>query len=275
MKLLLSNSQYFALIKVVTSFLRAAVPLSKLKTFREIFEENAFCLGDRWNMSDLIPFFQKQEQVMICDGTTRLGEALAIVVRFVSDNWCLVQRLVRLQILAKSANGEQLARELISILSITYSIAPDLLLAAMRDRAAVNTAALRTVKVVYPNIIDIGCFSHTLDHVGDRFCTPNLSEVVTAWISLFAHSPKTRLMWREQTGRPMASFSATRWWSRWEVMEQLLVQFGDVLPFSQNEENGSPTTRAKLLARVTDAQKKGEIELAACIDWGRSFIKAH
>ena len=52
--------------------------------------------------------------------------------------------------LAKCVNGEQLARELISILSITYSIASDLLLAAMRDRAAVNTAALRTVKVVYP-----------------------------------------------------------------------------------------------------------------------------
>ena len=56
----------------------------------------------------------------------------------------------------------------------------------------------------------------------------------------------------------MASFSATRQWSRWEVMEQLLVQFGDVLPFLQNEEIGSPTTRAKLLALVTDAQKKAK-----------------
>ena len=41
--------------------------------------------------------------------------------------------MVRLQMLAKSVSGDELARKLISILSIIYSIAPDLLLAAMRD----------------------------------------------------------------------------------------------------------------------------------------------
>ena len=61
---------------------------------------------------------------------------------------------------------KELARELISILSITYSISLDLLLAAMRDQTSVNTVALRTVKVVYPKMTDkIGCFSHTLDRV--------------------------------------------------------------------------------------------------------------
>ena len=68
--------------------------------------------------------------------------------------------------LAKSVNGEEVSREVISILSITYSIAPDLLLAAVRDWASNNIAVLRTLKVVYPKMIDIGCFRHTLDHVG-------------------------------------------------------------------------------------------------------------
>ena len=40
------------------------------------------------------------------------------------------------------------------------------------------------------------------------------------------------------------------------MMDQLLTQFGDVLSFLQNEEVGSPATRAKLLAIVADAQNK-------------------
>ena len=38
---------------------------------------------------------------VIFDGSTRLGEALAIVVRFVDDEWNVQQRLIRLQVLAK------------------------------------------------------------------------------------------------------------------------------------------------------------------------------
>ena len=110
--------------------------------------------------------------------------------------------------LAKSVSGDELARKLISILSI-YNVqhCPRSLLAAMRDWALVNTASLRTIKVVCPKMIDIGCFSHTLDHVhGKQVCSPHLTEFISAWISLFAHSPKPRLMWREQTGWSMASF---------------------------------------------------------------------
>ena len=39
-------------------------------------------------------------------------------------------------------------------------------------------------------------------------------------------------------------------------MEQLLVQFGDVQQFFQKEDLGSPTTRVKLLALITDANTK-------------------
>ena len=79
-------------------------------------------------MSDLIPFLCSQEQAdikneigekpvsVIFDGTTRLGEALAIVVRFVDDSFSIQQRLVRLQLLVKSMTGEEIARELINVI---------------------------------------------------------------------------------------------------------------------------------------------------------------
>ena len=72
--------------------------------------------------------------------------------------------------------GDEIVRELIGTLSVQYSVTPDLLLAAMHDRAATNSVALRTLKVVYPTVVDVGCISHTLDLVGEKFSTLHLNE---------------------------------------------------------------------------------------------------
>lgn len=225
-------------IKVVMAFLRAGVPLSKMISFRELLEENAFRLSDRRHMSDVIPFISAQEREkikeelcgkdisVIFDGTTQMGEAMGIVVRYISHDWKIEQRLVHLQLLAQSMSGEEVAREVIATLSVSYSINPTSLLATKRDRAAVNNVALHTLKVVYPALLDIGCFSQTLDLVGSKFCAPNLVEFTMAWVSLFNNSPKAHLMWREQTGRSVTSYSQTHWWSRWEIMKQLLELYG-------------------------------------------------
>ena len=97
-------------VKVVTAFLRAAVPLSKIEHFRELFEESAYRLTDRRHIFDLVPFIQMQELEklrkeingkmvsVIFDGTSYKGEALAIVIRYVTDDWVIQQKLVRLQI---------------------------------------------------------------------------------------------------------------------------------------------------------------------------------
>jgi hypothetical protein len=164
-----------------------------------------------------VPLILQQEQAnirqeilgryvsVIFNGTSRLGEALAVVVRFISNEFTIEQRLVKLQMLAKSMKGEEIAREPISVLSATYGIGSGFLLAAMRDGASVNNVALSTLKVVYPQLVDVGCYSHTINHVGERFSTPTLSEFLTAWILLFSHSPKTRLLWREKTGKSVAT----------------------------------------------------------------------
>ena len=99
---------------------------------------------------------------IVFDGTTRLGEAVVILVRYVTEDMEIQQRLLRVQMIAKSMTGEELARELISVLSINYSVSPNTPLSAMRDRASVNNVALRTLKVVYPLVVDVGCFSHTI-----------------------------------------------------------------------------------------------------------------
>ena len=68
-------------------------------------------MTDRRNMHDYIPFILSEEEShvrseiagkkvsVVYDGTTRLGKALAIILRFVSSDWKIEQRLVRVQML--------------------------------------------------------------------------------------------------------------------------------------------------------------------------------
>lgn len=135
-------------------------------------------------------------------------------------------------------SGEEVVRELISTLSVPYSIPSKGLLAAtcMRDRASVNGVAIRTLQIVYPMAVDVGC-SHTLNLVGERFKVPLLSEFISSWVSLFAHSPKARLCWKEHTGIAVWSYCPTRWWSQWEVIKQAMDLFGDVEAFLTCDKN--------------------------------------
>lgn len=95
--------------------------------------------------------------------------------------------------------------------STEYGVTGNHLVATMRDRVSANGVAMRTIKVLCPNILDVGCYSHTLDHIGEHFDVPHLEEFTLLWISLYSHSPQARLEWKSQTGRAMASYSETRW----------------------------------------------------------------
>ena len=91
-----------------------------------------------------------------------------------------------------------------------------------------NDAAMRIVKVIYPNLLDVGCFSHTLDLIGEHF----------------------------HTGLSMQSYSATRWWSRWEVYKQMMVQFGDLEEFLKSNSEISDVSPASCCPFLLTPQKK-------------------
>ena len=74
----------------------------------------------------------------------------------------------------------------------------------------------------------------------------------------------------------MSSYSSTRWWSKWEVMSQIMSFFGDVAPFLQANPELSPPTNRKLLEMLQNPTVKAyvQIELAAIVDAGEAFVKA-
>ena len=81
--------------------------------------------------------------------------------------------------------GEEVAREVIESLSVSYSISSTRLLAVMRDRCSVNNVALRTIKVMYPDLVDIGCIAHTINLAGEKFKVPTLHDFINHWNSFF------------------------------------------------------------------------------------------
>ena len=105
--------------------------------------------------------------------------------------------------------------------------------------------------------------------------TPILHDFCKAWIGLFSRSPKSRLLWRTQTGPPAPSYSATRWWSQFEVIHQVFTAFGDVEKFLKNDDLPLATS-TRLLQVLDDPAKtrKLKIEIATTVDAMEPFVKA-
>ena len=235
-------------IKVLTCFLKAGLPLNKIDCFRDLLEETLYRLSSSRHLAEMIPIVRQQEAekplseitgksiCIVFDGTIHVYEAMVIIIRYVDYYWCIKQCVAKIMLLAKALCGVEVAREQMVCISTELGISSDRLVAAMRDRAAVNNVAMQTVKILYPNVIDIGCFSHTLDRVGGKFHTPILDEFFKVWIGMFARSPKTKLAWKTKTSLPIPSYSCTRWWSKWEVLRHLHDAFGDVYSFLHDSE---------------------------------------
>ena len=130
------------------------MPLSKIDHLRPLLESNYCRMTYSTHMAHLVPLLLQNEQstikkeiaahlTVIVDGTSRLGEALAVVLRYVDGDFNIHQRLVRFSVLSKSLAGTELARELITVLSTQLQASSHTVLALVPDCAAVNGVAVR------------------------------------------------------------------------------------------------------------------------------------
>ena len=163
--------------ELVEALLKAGIPLLKADSLRPFLEKYGHRLTSRNHLSESIPmgihFHESSEGDRLCeirnlaansafsvifDGSTRLGEALAIIICFIDRDWNMQQRLLKLEILAKSMDAEELAQRLIHCLAVEYRMQPNHPLAAMRDGASVNEAGLLQVMFFFPSILNFICF---------------------------------------------------------------------------------------------------------------------
>ena len=126
---------------------------------------------------------------------------------------------------SKSFTGKAIAHELVQVLLVLYSISFNHLFAAIQERASVNGVAMKTVMIVYPNILDVAllepCF---LDQVGEHFIAPTLEEFSNNWLSLFpivlkqnfcgnTEHENTMELYSVTGGRASEKFSSKSWFS--------------------------------------------------------------
>ena len=139
-----------------------------------------------------------------------------------------------------------------------------------------NQAALQQVRFFFPQLPDVTCFSHKIDNVGKHFEFRVLDTFAQYWVSLFLHSAAARLAWKARTETAMRTYSPTRWWSRWEVMNLVLEYFADVEPFVRENDHLAPATRTHLMEIFNSPgdSKDLELKLAAFVDGGNHFVSA-
>ena len=146
---------------VVEQFLKSGIPMSKIDSLISLLEEGSHrlthtCSSHLFEYIYQLSTLKKRKRSkmklsgrdvsVIFDGSTRLGEALGIVLRFFSEG-CIKQRLVKIAMLNKSLSDEELARELNSSLyrsrnwwkSASSSYA---------NHTSVNDVVLRTLSIM-------------------------------------------------------------------------------------------------------------------------------
>lgn len=138
---------------------------------------------------------------VIFDGSNSQGKAIAIIVC-----WMVVLRLMRIQLCSQSVNSKQLLRILNECRSVKYSIRANSLIAAMRNEASVKQAALNQIGLIFPNMLNVVCFSHTLDNIGNHGVIPTLLQFGNYCIGVFSYSNQAKLAWQDLTGRKPKSY---------------------------------------------------------------------
>ena len=200
-------------VEVLEDFLKAGIPVYKVDKLRPLLEERGYRLTHSTNLRQYIPLILKKEVdqlkreipspscdhdtrylSLIPDGSTKQVEAIVIIVRFLDDDWGIQQRLIKIDICEKAVNAEGLAHVLNERLSVDYGMRGNSLLAAMKDSASVNQAAMERIKFIFPMVFSVVCFSHTLDNVGNHFHILTLQEFGNLWICMFSHSHKAKLL---------------------------------------------------------------------------------
>ena len=222
---------------VMETFLAAGLPPTKIDDLAGLLK------GDVCDSSQMRLFIPKveafefqrlraelkgQKVSVIFDGTTRLGEAIVVVLR-----WCpkyfsgIKMRLVTVGTAEKHMDASELCAFINNVLVKVCQIESMDVVGGARDSCSTNGTAMRSQKVVMVALQDFLCISHTLSKLGEHIELPTLNELMTHWLGLVQHHPSAKRRWKEQTGGDaMEGYSTIRWCSREVVQNELALKLG-------------------------------------------------
>ena len=278
---------------VLFSFLGSGDPLASIDHHRPLLQKYGYKLTSATHLSDLIPLILEDEIKKIkeemgaqnvhgiFDGATFNGECFCLLFRFIV-RWKIFQRVVSIHLLCKSMVNAEISTLLIDAVARQYQLGFKKVRGLSYDRAAPNLAAMRTLATIYVEAEQLPCVSHTLDHVGEHFHTPNLSPVLMAWRGLFSKSDKAAGAWNRLALSSFPSFSSTRWWSEYEEQTYMFVHQDDRDTFVMDSFHSdfSASAYIKTLYSNTFGNSDGgfswklaELELVTVVECAKVFVQ--
>ena len=222
---------------VVESFLAAGLPMTKIDELSGLLKQQ---VGPHTHLKAFIPKVEAyefrrlrmeiagQKVTVIFDGTTRLGEAIAVLLRWCPSDFSGIQmRLVTFATTEKHMDGRQLCAFVAKMLTKSCDVEIEDVVGGARDSCSTNGTAMRNIKLLMLNLQDFLCVSHTLSKVGEHINLPTLENFMTHWLGIVQHHPAAKTLWKEMTGgKAMEGFSVIRWCSREVVQNELAVKLG-------------------------------------------------
>ena len=274
-----SNDQLYR-YRVVESLLAAGIPLEKANHLRVLFERSGRSSVGAQHLKAYIPKIEANERatlvkeimemlvMIIFDGTTRIGELMNAVARWISSDFYIMQRLVSLKTFARHMNGLQIAAFLTQLL--LRDLGADIMnvIGFIRDSAAVNGAAVRTLCTTFTAAENLLCFPHTLQHVGEHFEFTLLEAFITLWITLLGSSTHAKMIWRELIGESVVGFSEVRWYCKAEIIMQQARHFEKLKPCLTkfSSEGIGPQLTGKLITKFDEDPQLLRRQYATMLD---------
>lgn len=229
-----SDEEHLYRYRVVETFMGSGTPMDRTDIFKPLLQRAGYSLTSRQHMSTTyVPRINERENALLkgdfsgayvgihFDGTTRLGEAIAMTGRVCSPEFELRTRLLAFVTTAKHTNSPQLASLITKKLG-NHGIDPEFVVNVSRDSASTNGAACKLM-LANPliNAADTLCISHTICNAGDRIDMPTLTEFTTSWLELVGgRDPHqgAKVLWKTMVApQEVPGYSKVRWWSKAEI----------------------------------------------------------
>ena len=221
---------------VLSCWLRTSASLEDINEMRETFKPEYQVVSS--NPYQELPLLREylsakytselrgQYVTMIFDETTKSGSNMAIIFRYIDNKWKIRELLARVLITQGAYDSVSLMQQLVSVAE-EYSIDERCLVGMSRDTCSTNELAMKGARAKYYSVMDIGCFGHGANLLGQRLDLTDVKQFSKDVCALLG-TDAGKLFFQEE----MAEFQrptdggATRWYSECESV----IQVGETLP---------------------------------------------